>query len=511
MGKYKIALLVLPVILLFIGCGKKSPTKSTQKLDELEAWNAHNELQLKAWAVFDSIAILGDTNSAISAAISLLENSDKVDWAIYNGCEGISVRYKDAGAGFIIVRELERASKVSPGSEEGNRYFKLDRPMTFSGTIPTKKGAAFYCPYYDEANRKYAEPIYNAMTEELPKVGFPHPEGVFGEDVTPRVLASISGKGMIHLQSHIYRYPSKDNIQEVYFVLTAEQDSIIDKEFEDDINAEPPQPLRLLPGIREGRKIYGVAPAFLAEHNKESWQEDKPVIWNGMCCGFRGTWPRTMVNAGASVYLAWDQDVYQESNLVYACKFYKFMCDTPATYPFGAYVFAYYIVEDPRYFDADPAYNRWVQLGWLGDPYTSFQETIEYVWTIGPCHPTFNWVGAAWDPVENTLVIDFLNPETQYPMGGFKITNVSELQKYDSVIPEFISFIVESGVSAFSNLYWKDMKDSRPCYVTFTELELKQFGKVSGSVSGYLYNMYDPTNTPVPTYGSFENVTVYVK
>lgn len=496
MGKRRIALTIFLVMLVFVGCGKKKSTGPTPEKDPLEVWNAHCAIQLEAWAVFDSVAATGDTTSAITATISFLESFDQVDWAIYNGFNGISIAYKDGGAGGIMIY----ASSLQSRSLQG--FNALRKPR--EGIIPTKEGAIFCDPFFVPLH-SFHEPIYSTMCDELPKVDFPVPGAVTDWGVTPSTLAQLSNMGAINLKSHGWPHPSLSNLQEVWYVLTIPFNKEINKSFKDDLNKHLHPvllPKKYVVGSETDYFTYGVAPEFIYKYNHDNWKESKPLVWGGFCLSFLGNWPQTMVDAGVSCYVGWDWVVSSELERDYACKFYEFMCDTPTTSPFATTVAAYFCyIEQPQFvYRGHP-----VHLCWAGDGLTSFQEMVESGWRVGPHRPTFEAAVAGWSETQDEIDIVLGSTTPDGSTAGIRVANASELQAYSPVIPEF-AFCLIPGVGWFSNLYWESMRDARPCYVQITEIELELFGKVSGSIWGYFYEVEDTTQTPVPIYGSFENV-----
>lgn len=507
MKKKFLDLSIFVVVIFFMGCHNK-------QTDILRRWEEHVEILQEGSRIFDSKASTGDTAGGINDAISFLTNSNLVAWACYNDYNGIAVGFTDSTYGGIIIREQEPDSALSLNPLPNPTAVPSMEMFNLSEKMPTKQGAGFYAPYYSESNSMdYI--VLSTIRREIPKVGFPNPYVRTNKQVTPKELASISGRGIVHISSHgvqgSFILPNKLNIQGVFLLLSVEVLEDINREYAEDIDKGWLVPLVI---TKSGNTFYGVSPDFIAEHNRQRWQNDNPLVWGGFCFSALGGWPKKMIEAGASAYLGWDGAVRYITEARYACSLYTFMCDTPCKDPISKTVGAYYATYLPKYWDTED--QRWVHLILAGDPFTTFQEPVPEGWQVGPYTLTFSEElgSVGFDSIlELVFCQDLTNPYL-FPTAGIYVGNAYSLVKGVTIIPIEINVVINKTLG-YANWYyeWREAGiDVKPIFINFTEIDLPSgigFGKVSGFVWGTLY--WYPIPEPeyeVFFFGSFKNVSV---
>jgi hypothetical protein len=473
--------------------------------DDVSAiWTSKSELLGSALARYDSVLLAGDTSAALIAAIDLAQASPLVAWAQYNGYNGISVGFTDSTPGVILI---------SPASAETvdsrKQKYSVNRSEEVLGDIglvsaPTKNGAVFFGPWiYKPIEGPWHTKILGAMSDNLPNVGFPNPSPrqVLGSQVTPDELASISGCGVIDFEAHGCAYPTEQDLREVLMVLTVRYDPPIPEKYRADVQAG-----LLFPDVyttEDGREVssYGVTPKFIADHNRDRWEKDRPLIWGGFCYSALGSWQTEMVAANANAYVGWDWAVWLGADCEYACSLYCHMCRTPVSDPFQATLAAYFAKYSPEYYNG----KRMVHLCWAGDPLTTFQDPVPEGWRVGPYNPVFDFIAGAWGP--NTLDLSFRIWGQEFPLAGLEVRNPDQLQVGVPVTPDMVSVMLPTG-EQYTSLMYQDK-----CEVVFTKIDKPEspgVGSVSGVLAGYVYDLNEPGEPIfVPVSCRFENISVY--
>jgi hypothetical protein len=469
------------VLALLSQCHKKQKS-------ELAGWNAHCELQTQAGRLYDSLAGIGDTSVAIDSTVAFLRSSSSVAWAVYNGCNGISVRYTDRIPGIVLTSEDDAGGDIPESTRTSGTGIA-------GGVLPSKNGAAYYSPLYTE--HEPARQVYDAMRHNLPKVGYPDAVDLCKDnEVTLDRLASIPGRGVLQFFGHGMPYPEKTNISEVYFVAGEAVNANTDSEYADEIDSGD------VPLVTETEKnTYAVSPAFLKTHNDSSWAAYHPLVYGSFCYSSRGTWASTMADMGASCYLGWDDEVRYPENHAWACSLYTFMCDTPCHEPYTSTVSGFMWKYIYYYWHTG---QTGAMLHISGDPSTTFQQPVPEGWYVDGRYAVFGFAGANM-LLDGELDISFGADSSippHFPIAAITIYDGSAVAPGSTVWPDDFG-ICFSETDVYGNEPWM----TAPLYVYFTEANFTPpLGKVSGLIEGSVFRIGD--TLPLPIHGSFSNVTV---
>ncbi len=487
--------------ILYLSCKENTPTDTIDNENLLITLENHNQLENQALQLFDSLLVINqDTQTTISSVVLFFNNNPDVTWVTYNNYNAIVVEYSEGMLGGLLLEA---------GSE--NQLVKRNEIQNDLNTIPTKEGSLYlaYAPEY----REIFFQTYLKMSEELSKVGysFSSCELLENNQVTPISLRNISGKGVIHFNGHGVTIPNpydSSKIDEVYLCLSYninEDIEQINSNIYSDLRDKSIGTIKDLSGIR----YYMVSPRYLAKYN--DWHQENPIVWGGFCYSFLGTWQQSLKNIGTACYFGWDRAVHVDVDAENARRFYEFICETPVTDPFATTVGAYWLDYLLNY---QPVDNNTAHLYLSGDPSTSLQETIPSRWMVGTYQPSFETAIAGYLTSTDELNVTFYTGNQQTPVAGFRINNASSLNVGSFVIPDFIFCIIDYSSADFSNMNWQGFPNPQSCYISFSQLNLRSFEKISGIILGYVYNVYpdQPDQTicsPIPIMASFENITIY--
>ena len=483
-------LCVLISIVLFAGCSKEQA--------DLSDWNSHCDILSSAGRLCDSLVSLGDTTRAIDSVVRYLAVQPGVASAVDNGSNGISVTYSDSSVGIILVRLGGTRS-----TQEESRARNASPSINMAGARPSKNAARFYAPSYAELE-KWESQTYQAMVENLPKVGFPSPIPAYlNQQVTLETLSCIPACGALHLDGHGAPHPSESDLREVYFCTTQPRNVETDRRFAGDIGSKPLDIAPVWFTGDVGSLCYAIAPSFLRRHIGNQWREAGPLVYGGFCYSARGTWQASMESLGTSAYLGWSSTVGCGMNSDWACSLYTFMCDTPCHEPYTSTVSGFMWKYIYYYWHTGQT-GAMLQIS--GDPSTTFQQPVPEGWYVDGRSAVFGFAGANM-LLDGELDISFGADSSippHFPIAAITIYDGSAVAPGSMVWPDDFGICFSE-----TDVYGSEPWMPAPLYVYFTEATFTPpLGKVSGLIEGSVFRIGD--TLPLPIYGSFSNVTVNV-
>jgi len=260
------------------------------------------------------------------------------------GSQGIAVQYSNGMRGGIFLNPQDEFETDSTQLDLQQFAGNKDLP---GKALVNKKKAIFLNPSYwersDEANGVIAS--YN---QNLPKAGFALQNVYKGMDASVDRFTQLSEYGFIHIYSHGWAWPDKEELEEVY-VLTGEKVSETTswKYWQEILNGN------IILGEAEvaqdtWENVYYLRESFIAGHN--DFSKDTVLFYGGFCFSHLGTWPELEQTFGNGAYFGFNWRVETRWNCKMAKSLVASLTDTLVAQPGTT---------EGWWSNPSPAKNRW--------------------------------------------------------------------------------------------------------------------------------------------------------
>lgn len=348
-------LVLLLFVILSISCGDDN--NPAEPRISAEAEQIRSEIvkpQEKNDQLLSQLLTTMDPLPAMDSVLAVFLKDTLVAWGEV-GRQGIAIQYKNGVRGGIFLDADDMPD--STGLSRGEGIDAIDLEFSLPKARPSAVNTILLNPTYHE--RKYwADLIIQNYNDRLPTAGYKKPTIFRNAEVTVDKFQNLKGYGLIHVYSHGWAWPSKDNIREVY-LLTGEAATLASlAKYKDEIHAGA------VPVIRQhtASSSLWISPDFVARYN--SFSADTTLIYGGFCYSYMGNWPRTMVNdLGAGGYFGFDWSVYTSENAKWNLNLIMNLCDTSQHPPVTAS--GWMNNEIPKWFWHDK-YKKMVNIKYLG-------------------------------------------------------------------------------------------------------------------------------------------------
>ena len=368
--------LLLPsLFLLFTFCGDKNPTQHQASEESKAIYQTVVLNQQEKYEVFETLIAEMDTVSALDSVRTLLEQDSLVAWAEI-GEQGIAIQYENGIRGGIFIDPLDDL-------EEGNENFEMPlgkvgyNRSELTNQVPKTKKAIFINPSYWE-RKKYADRLIKNYHDYLSNAGFELTQIYKNSQATVERFTQLGDYGLIHIYSHGWAWPKKDNILEIY-LQTGEAFSLetcetyLDDLYEDDI--------MIAYSKSEKKTLFLVSPQFIAKYNQFS--ENKPLFYGGFCFSTLGNWPSVMHDeAEVGGYFGFDWAVDTRANAYWNFRLIQTLTDTANG---AAYTVNNWMNNNLLKHYQSKKHNRQVNLVYTGKSDLALMQKAE------PAESVYNW------------------------------------------------------------------------------------------------------------------------
>ena len=297
-------------VIIFLGCSnEESPTETNSTLDTELVYEQVVTPQENNYNLLENLLNEMDTLSAMDSVLNVFLQDSLIEWGKADE-QGIAIQYKSGIRGGIFFNPLDIPDSGGTITSNYNNS-KISKRNNSNNITPNSKKTIFINPHYSYPERKkWADQIIDDYNDWFPAAGYQKPIIYKDGDATLQRFEELNGYGVIHIYSHGWAWPSKNDVKEVY-LMTGERYSAAS------FNKYKQQ---IVNGIIPIVKLYGgthfyISPKFISDNN--NFKTDTTLIYGGFCTSYLGSWPETMhYTAGAGGYFGFDWIV----NTDYACK-----------------------------------------------------------------------------------------------------------------------------------------------------------------------------------------------
>jgi hypothetical protein len=350
-------LVALAMCLLGFGCSKKDSTptdpsddhqKELQKIEEIAT------TQTTLGTTLNALLIQMDTTAAKDSLVKLFVADTANVESATAGSQGVLVQYKNGMRGGVLLNPEDLGEPLPPDDLPKLGGASSDDPGP--GHKPSSKKTIFLNPSYWE-RQAYADPLTATADAGFAKIGFNAFEKYVNDQCTIDKFTSLEGYGVVHIYSHGWAWPNKNNIQEVYLLTGEAASPATTGKYLWDI-----QHGKILLGAYHGANRYFISPSFFARHN--NFVDDTTLVYCGFCYSLNGGWQDTLTQiAKAGAVVGFDWHVLTSWNALWARSMYLQLCDTSkaSSMNLGDWRTTGSIVSN-NYWDDEVGDKRWVSV-----------------------------------------------------------------------------------------------------------------------------------------------------
>jgi len=324
----KIYLIFLLLLIVFMACKKTADNddNSTVTEEDLISYNNIISLQNKAAENYFTWLQTMDSLKVIEKLQQFFLSDPSVTSATI-GSQGIAVQYANGMCGGILLDFQDGSTGDTNGIEAIQR-----KPFStiYEQSVSSIKNAAFLNPHEWE-RQMFTNKIIGNYNFWLPKVGSGLQNVYKNTDATVDRFTELSGKGIIHIYSHGWAWPTEKNIDEVY-VLSGEKSNVetMKKYLKDLKNRNLIIPLNAYSKSNYAIYYY-VSPDFIRSHN--DFSKDTVLFYGGFCYSFLGSWNQLYQKFAKSTYFGFTWFVDSGKSAYWAISLVDSLCDTAARTP----------------------------------------------------------------------------------------------------------------------------------------------------------------------------------
>lgn len=355
-------------------------------------------IQNNTAAIMDNLFSSGLDILTVKDSIAKIFINDPSVKNVWINNEGIAVEYDNGIAGGIFIDRIKhkKAGKKSnqmiqemTGKKYDNKDLRTVKPINsiYVGSAMSEFWSEDSLIIYGSrdhfawASLPFFE--YHAYTDNA---------------ATLEVYKSLYNFGVVHLSGHGWPWPvepdSSKGFKEVY-LLTGQEVSINNIpnliDYWADILA---QDIAIIYYDEAKQNRCWIGPKFITTYNNFNTDSTSTAIWGGFCYGFRGNWPKELVNnRGAKAYISYDWSVYGEEDAEWAVDFYSDMCWQSVQTPYTIDMWYNNLVTSGKDFhldDDDPTIIT--KIKYKGDPNFTFWQYNTFKELVGACE-TFHLMG----------------------------------------------------------------------------------------------------------------------
>ncbi len=310
------------ILLIFLSTCEKNPTNHTfnplvQEIQEQiiipQELNAN---------LFTTLTTSMDTLAAMDSVLNVFLQDSLVEWGEVSS-QGIAIQYKNGIRGGIYIDPLD-FPEIDDENFKHNYISNVQSENNLNkNVIPSSKKTIFLNPSYWE-RKKWADPLINNYNLNLSKVQFENPDVYTNEQATLDIFTKLSGYGIVHIYSHGWSWPKKENIQEVYLLTGQEYSQLIVNNFLEDCQNKD---ILITHSTKSKKNKLWISPNFIAKYN--DFSADTSLVYGGFCYSNLGSWPTTIIETTkAGGYFGFDWSVWTSKNAKWNFELIKSITDT---------------------------------------------------------------------------------------------------------------------------------------------------------------------------------------
>ena len=342
------------------------------------------------------------------------------------GSQGIAVQYSNGMRGGIFLNPEDNADTQPPAVKPLEKVSASSSGTT--SLVNNIKVILLNPSYWDRS--EYTDPMVSNYQKWLPLPGFTLQNIYKNTEATVDRFTGLSGYGIVHIYSHGWAWPDKNDLKEVY-LKTGEVANLVTsaKYWKDIVTGDITAFLAQTgPSIREN--VYYLSPKFIENHN--DFSKDTVLFYGGFCYSYLGSWSQLYKKFAGGCYFGFTWAVYTSKNAGWATSLIASLADTLPGEPNNSAKW-WGGTNPPKSYFYTPD-NAWVSIVYTGDPNLT-------LWKEPDCNFTYEgrkygyrtygsqtWMteNLAYLPKVDTMVDPYVTSIPRYFVYGYSGTSTAE-------------------------------------------------------------------------------------
>ncbi len=320
-------LFLLSIALVIFSCKKSDDDPSPGWTDEdkssyQQVINVQDEIgnNLDDW--FQSMDSLDAINQAYQAFIS----SENVSSATINS-QGIAVQYANGMRGGLLLNAEDDDTGLRENKSLENLSYESGNGLK---SLVNQRKMILINPHYWERSY-YTDQIKSIDEGNLSKVDMTLSTFYKDEEATIDRFTELSGYGIIHIYTHGWAWPKRQNITDVYLLTGEVVNEATSKKYWDELKTGNIPIVKTAYLAHHRKNVYLISKEFVANYN--DFSKDTILFYGGFCYSFLGNWPDIIDEFADGAYTGYDWKVYTHKNANWCVNSLFNLSDTTADQP----------------------------------------------------------------------------------------------------------------------------------------------------------------------------------
>lgn len=276
------------------------------------------------------------------------------------GDQGIAVQYSNGMRGGIF---LNPDDNFSPDSINNSSFPSIPlSPLSEQSLVNIPK-VILLNPHYWERS-KFTNDIINKYNQYFPRIGFNLQTVYKDQEASVDRFTQLSGYGFIHIYSHGWAWPKKENIKDIYLKTGERENETTSKKYLSDIKNGNILIKQAKVSSNQLANVYGISEQFIASHN--NFNNDTILFYGGFCFSFLGQWSQIENSFAKGAYFGFDWSVYTSKNANWAIDLIDDLTDNEQAEPVNTE--EWINGSDPPKSYWYPKDKKTVSIKYIGDP-----------------------------------------------------------------------------------------------------------------------------------------------
>ncbi len=376
--------------------------KATWTKEEQAYYTRVIDFQKEAGTKYETWSKTMDSLEAIKKLQQFFQADTMVTSATI-GSQGIAVQYSNGMRGGIFLNPEDKAGTQSPALKP---LQKASATSSGTASLVNNKKVILLNPSYWERS-EYTDPMVSNYQQRLPQPEFVLQTIYKNTEASVDRFTELSGYGIVHIYSHGWAWPKKDDIQEVY-LKTGEVANLVTsaKYWKDIVNGDVAA-VHTFAGAKIKENVYFLSPKFIETYN--DFSKDSVLFYGGFCYSFLGSWSRLYKKFADGCYFGFTWSVYTSKNAGWATSLIDSLCDTSTNEAYTSSKWWGGISPAKSYYNEKD--KVWVYIVYAGDPSLSLwkEKIVPGTFKFDGRNYTYKKIGTQTWMTENLAYLPAVN------------------------------------------------------------------------------------------------------
>jgi hypothetical protein len=267
-----------------------------------------------------------DSLDAINQAYQAFISSENVSSATINS-QGIAVQYANGMRGGLLLNPEDDNTGLRENKSLENLSYESGNGLK---SMVSQRKMILINPHYWERSY-FTDQIKSIDEGNLSKVDMTLSTFYKNEEATVDRFTELSGYGIIHIYTHGWAWPKRQNITDVYLLTGEVVNEATSKKYWDELKTGNIPIVKTAYLAHHRKNVYLISKEFVTNYN--DFSKDTILFYGGFCYSFLGNWPDIIDEFADGAYTGYDWKVYTHKNANWCVNSLFNLSDTTADQP----------------------------------------------------------------------------------------------------------------------------------------------------------------------------------